>query len=88
MLKNYLELYRTNCFKRFSGNQLELQLLFLDVILHPEASHAAFVKKHESLIEELVQKGIKGEFDRYDLYNDSSKYFPKIKLHIHRFSKM
>lgn len=79
MLKNYLELYRTNCFKRFSGNQLELQLLFLDVILHPEASHAAFVKKHESLIEELVQKGIKGEFDRYDLYNDSSKYFPKIK---------
>ena len=79
MSRNYLELYRTNCFKRFQRTQLELQLLSLDAILHPEGSHVAFVKKHEALIEDLVQKGIKGEVDRYDLYNDSSKYFPKIK---------
>ena len=58
---------------------MELQLLSLDAILHPEGSHLAFVKKHEALIKDLVQKGIKGEVDRYDLYNDSSKYFPKIK---------
>lgn len=78
MSKNYLELYRTNCYKRFHGSQLELQLLSLDAILHPEGSYVAFVKKHEALIKDLVQKGIKGEVDRYDLYNDSSKYFPKI----------
>lgn len=58
---------------------MELQLLSLDAILHPEGSHVAFVKKHEDLIEDLVQKGIKGEVDRYDLYNDSSRFFPKIK---------
>lgn len=79
MSKNYLELYRTNCYKRFKGAQLELQLLSLDAILRPESGHVAFVKKHETLIEELVQKGIKGEVDRYDLYNDSSKYFSKIR---------
>lgn len=60
---------------------MELQLLSLDAILHPEGSHVAFIKKHEALIKDLVQKGIKGEVDRYDLYNDSSKYFPKIKHH-------
>ena len=79
MQKHYLEQYRKNSFKRNIGNQLELQLLFQDAILHPAASHVSFVKKHEALIEELVQKGIKGEVDRYDLYNDSSRYFPKIK---------
>ena len=79
MSRNYLELYRANCFKRFQGAQLEIQQLSLDAILHPEGSHVAFVKKHDALIGDLVQKGIKGEVDRYDLYNDSSKYFPKIK---------
>ena len=79
MQKHYLEQFRTNSFKRFTGNQLEHHLLSLDAILHPESSHVAFIKKHEALIEELVQKGIKGEVDRYDLYNDSSEFFPRIK---------
>ena len=79
MQKHYLEQYRTNRFKQFTGNQLEFQLLSLDAILHPKSSHVTFVKKNEILIDNLVQKGIMGEVDRYDLYNDSSKYFPKIK---------
>ena len=44
MSRNYLELYRANCFKRFQGAQLEIQQLSLDAILHPEGSHVAFVK--------------------------------------------
>lgn len=77
MKEEILNNYRSNCYKRFTKPQIEDVLLFLDAIQYPDGSHVAFVKKHKELIESLVEKGCNGGIDRYDLYNDSSKYLPK-----------
>lgn len=79
MTEVLLNTYRGSSYKRFAKAQLEQELLFLDAIQYPDSSHVAFVKKHSELIAGLVQKGVSGEIDRYDLYNESSKYLPKIK---------
>lgn len=79
MESEYLRTYKNNCFKRLSGAQLEQELLLLDAIMQPESKHVAFVKKREEIVDDLVRRVLGGELDKYELYNNCSKYFPGVK---------
>lgn len=79
MESEYLRTYQNNCFKRFSGAQLEQELLLMDAIMQPESKHVAFVKKREDIVDDLVRRVLDGELDRYELYNNCPKYFPRVK---------
>lgn len=79
-MNKILKTYRESCYRNFSNGQLEKELLFLDAIEHPEHSYVKFASVNKELIYELANKALSGEIDRYELYNNASKYFPKIKF--------
>jgi hypothetical protein len=79
MIEELLELYRIGCYRKFEKGQLEKELLFMDAIEAPDSRHVVFAKKHADQINELVVKALRGEVDRYELYNNSSKYFSRVK---------
>lgn len=79
MTEELLKIYRKGCYHRFGKGQLEMEMLLLDAIEIPGSSHVAFAKKHAGQINDLSVKALRGEVDRYDLYNNSSKYLPKVR---------
>lgn len=79
MTENLQEIYQIGCYRRLGKGQLETELLFWDVIERPDSRHVTFARKHDAKIKELVGKVLSGDIDRYDLYNNSSKIFHKVK---------
>lgn len=79
MEEKYLKLYRTGCYRRLTDWQLKKELLFVEAILNPESYRVKFVHNWDSLIKELVEKALNGEIDHYELYNNTKKYFPRVK---------
>lgn len=79
MEEKYLKIYRTGCYRRLIDWQLKKELLFVEAILNPESYRTKFVRNRNSLIKELVEKTLNCEIDHYELYNNSNKYFPRVK---------